>query len=64
VNTELTKIRTLLVEDEEPARAIIKEYLKTFLQVEIIGEAGDGFSGAKAINDLKPDLIFLDIPDA
>jgi Response regulator of the LytR/AlgR family len=61
VNTELTKIRTLLVEDEEPARAIIKEYLKTFLQVEIIGEAGDGFSGAKAINDLKPDLIFLDI---
>jgi len=61
VNADSIKIRTLLVEDEEPARAIIKEYLKTFPDIEIIGEAADGFSGAKAINDLKPDLVFLDI---
>ncbi len=61
VKANSNKIRTLLVEDEEPARAIIKEYLKEIPEIEIIGEAGDGFSGAKAINDLKPDLVFLDI---
>ena len=54
-------IRVLIVEDEEPARAIVKEYLKSVPNIELIGEAGDGFSGAKAINELKPDLVFLDV---
>lgn len=54
-------IRTLLVEDEEPAREIVKSYLKKYPEIEIIGEAADGFSGVKAINELKPDLLFLDI---
>ncbi len=56
-----SKIRTLIVEDEEPARAIVKEYLKSISEIEIIGEASDGFSGAKAINEMKPDLVFLDV---
>lgn len=55
------KIRALIVEDEEPARAIVKEYLKSVSEIEIIGEASDGFSGAKAINEMKPDLVFLDV---
>lgn len=55
------RIRTLIVEDEEPARTIVKEYLKSIPAIEVIGEAGDGFSGAKAINELKPDLVFLDV---
>lgn len=55
------KIRALIVEDEEPARDIVKSYLKKYDEIELIGEAGDGFNGLKLINDLKPDLLFLDI---
>lgn len=54
-------IRVLIVEDEEPARDIVKAYLKKHIDIEIIGEAADGFNGLKAINELKPDLLFLDI---
>lgn len=54
-------LRTIIIEDEEPARILIKHYLKDQNQIEIIGEYSDGFSGLKAINNLKPDLVFLDI---
>ncbi len=55
------KIRTLIIEDEEPARAIVREFLKSIPAIEVIGEAGDGFTGAKVINEMKPDLVFLDV---
>ena len=54
-------IRTIIIEDEEPAREIVKTYLKNYADIEVIGEFSDGFSGVKAINELKPDLLFLDI---
>jgi len=55
------KIRAIIVEDEELARELIKSYLKDQPSVEIIGEFADGYSGAIAINERKPDLVFLDI---
>ncbi len=57
----MSTIRTIIIEDEEPARDIVKRYLQSFPEIEIIGEYADGFSGVKAINELKPDLLFLDI---
>jgi two-component system, LytTR family, response regulator len=54
-------IRTLIIEDEEPARDIVKSYLKKYRDIELIGECADGFSGVKAVNEMKPDLLFLDI---
>ena len=54
-------IKTIIVEDEKLARDLIKDYIEPHEDFEIIGEYEDGFSGLKAINDLKPDLIFLDI---
>jgi two-component system LytT family response regulator len=57
----MKKIRTLIIEDEAPAREILQNYLKEIPEIEIVGEAQDGFSGLKAIAELKPDLIFLDI---
>jgi len=56
-----TKINTIIVEDEELARSLLKSFLKDNQKVELISECRDGFEGVKAINDLKPDLIFLDI---
>lgn len=54
-------MRAIIIEDEEPARDLLKKFMEPFRDIELIGEYIDGFEGAKAINQLKPDLIFLDI---
>ncbi len=55
------KLRTIIVEDEELARNLLKSFLKDFENIELIAECENGFEGVKAINDLQPDLVFLDI---
>jgi two-component system LytT family response regulator len=57
----MKNIRTVIVEDEAPARDLLKYYLKDFPEIEIVAECADGFSGLKMITELKPDLVFLDI---
>jgi two-component system LytT family response regulator len=57
----MKKIRTVIIEDEAPAREILKHYLKDFDEIDIIAECADGFSGLKTISELKPELVFLDI---
>jgi two-component system LytT family response regulator len=54
-------LRVLIVDDEEPARAILREYLGTADAVEVVGECRNGFEAVKAVNELRPDLVFLDI---
>lgn len=54
-------IRTLIIDDEQLARDIIKSYMSSDQEFEIIGECSNGFEGVKSIQELKPDLIFLDI---
>jgi len=54
-------ITAIIVEDEKLARDLLRDYLKDHPDIRIIGEFEDGFSGLKAINDLKPELLFLDI---
>lgn len=55
------RIRTIIVEDEEPARNLLVSYLKNTDNIEVIRECENGFQGVKMINELKPDLVFLDI---
>jgi len=55
------KLQTLIIEDEELARNLLRSYLKDHPDIEIIGECENGFDGVKAINEKKPDLVFLDI---
>ncbi|PIF05987.1 MAG: DNA-binding response regulator [Draconibacterium sp.] len=57
----LDKLRTIIVEDEELARNLMKTFLKENENIEIIAECENGFEGVKMINELKPDLVFLDI---
>ena len=54
-------IKTIIIDDEKLGRDIIKSYLNKFENIELIAECSDGFEGIKQINELKPDLIFLDI---
>lgn len=55
------KIKILIIEDEEPARDLLKAYLADHKDIELIEECENGFTGIKAINEKQPDLIFLDI---
>jgi two-component system, LytTR family, response regulator len=56
-----TLMKALIVDDEEPARSLIRSYLEAFPDIQIVGECINGFEGLKAIQTDKPDLIFLDI---
>ena len=51
----------VIIDDEQLAREIVKKYLNDFPEINIVKECENGFEGVKAINELKPDLIFLDI---
>ena len=54
-------IRVLLVDDEAPARALLREVLSAEPEVEILGEATTGLEAVKAASEMKPDAVFLDI---
>jgi two-component system LytT family response regulator len=54
-------IKTLIIDDEPLAAGIVSEYLMDFPQFEVIEICQDGFQGLKAIQQHKPDLIFLDV---
>jgi two-component system LytT family response regulator len=54
-------LRVLVVDDEEPARSLIKELLAREDGVELVGECRNGFEAVKAAAELSPDLLFLDI---
>lgn len=56
-----TKIRTMIVDDEELARQVLREMIASHPELEIVAESKNGFEAVKAIGDLKPDLLFLDI---
>jgi two-component system LytT family response regulator len=55
------KVTTLVVDDEPIARAGLKGMLAEFDWIEVVGEAADGQSAARAIDALKPELVFLDV---
>jgi two-component system LytT family response regulator len=54
-------MKAIIIDDEPLARSIVREYLQTYLGIELLQECNDGFEGVKAINQHQPDLIFLDI---
>src|SRR5271166_5797932 len=54
-------LRAVIVDDEELARQLLREYLWEAGGVEVVAECGDGFDAVKCIGELKPDLVFLDV---
>ena len=57
----MNKIRTLIIDDESLARDLLRHYLSKDDRIELIGECSNGFEGVLAIQELNPDLVFLDI---
>jgi two-component system LytT family response regulator len=53
--------KAILVDDEAPARQLLREYIGLFPELVLLGEYNNGVDAVKAINDFRPDLLFLDI---
>lgn len=54
-------LRVVIVDDEPLARAVIREFLTSHPGVEVVAECGNGFDAVKAVSELSPDLMFLDV---
>src|SRR5688500_1787286 len=54
-------LRVIVVDDEALARTLLRELLAAHEEMEIIAECGNGFEAVKAVTELKPDLLLLDI---
>lgn len=57
----LPAVNALIVDDEPPARELLREYLEDVPRIEVIGECGNGREAIAAINEEAPDLVFLDV---
>jgi two-component system LytT family response regulator len=55
------KIRALIVDDEDLARLVLRELVKTHPEIEVAAECANGFEAVKAVAEHKPDIIFLDV---
>ena len=58
---EREPLRVVVVDDEPLARAVVREYLTKYSEVELVAECGNGFDAVKAVTELSPDLLFLDV---
>lgn len=54
-------IRALIVDDEDLARGLLREYASDEPDVEIVAECSNGFDAVKAVAEHRPDLLFLDV---
>ena len=54
-------IKVIIIDDEAPARDLIRHYLQMYPDIDIAGEADNGFTAMKLIREINPQLIFLDV---
>ena len=57
----MSRIRTLIIDDERLARRAVRGLLERDPEIEVVGEAGDGEPALALITELHPQLIFLDV---
>jgi len=55
------KLRVVIADDERPARSFLSAILRTFNDVEIVGEAANGMEAVQVIESKRPDLALLDL---
>lgn len=58
---ETPPLTVIIVDDEPLARAVVREYLGAHPGVAVVAECANGFEAVKAVSELAPDLMFLDV---
>src|SRR5882762_4904713 len=61
MNEASRKLTAVIVDDEELARAVIREMLRAHPEIEVLEECANGFEAVKMVSERQPDLLFLDI---
>jgi two-component system LytT family response regulator len=61
MNDAPRSLRVVIVDDEEPARMALRQDLGAEEGIEIVAECANGFEAVKAVSELAPDLLFLDV---
>ncbi len=54
-------IKVIVVDDEQPARERLLSFLAEYDEIQVLGEASNGADAVGMANELKPDVLFLDI---
>ena len=54
-------IKVMIVDDESPARSRLVRMLSEFKDLQVVGEASNGLEALQSAQELKPDLVLLDI---
>ena len=54
-------LRIVIVDDEPLARAVLREYAAAEPDLEVVADCANGFEAVKAVAELKPDLVLLDV---
>jgi len=60
-NNRMEKIRTIIVDDEPLARDSMRVLLERDSEIELVAECANGHGALQAIQELAPDLLFLDV---
>jgi len=55
------RLRVIIVDDEEPARGLLREFLSGNPDVELVAECANGFEAVRAVQEMRPDLLLLDV---
>lgn len=53
--------KVVIIDDEAPARSLLKEYLSAYPSLVIVGEANNGVDAIRVIEEFRPDIVFLDV---
>mgnify|MGYP003575595174 CR=1 FL=1 len=57
----MSKRSVLIIDDEEPGRKLVKQYLEPYTNFRVAGECANGLEAIRDINIMEPDLVFLDV---
>src|SRR5258706_16204660 len=55
------RLGVAIVDDEEVARRVAREFLSKMPDVDVVAECANGFEAVKAVSDLSPDVLLLDV---
>jgi two-component system LytT family response regulator len=56
-----SSLRVVIVDDEPLARTVVREFAERQPGVQVVAECANGFEAVKAVSELTPDLMFLDV---